>query len=106
VPGEAFWDHYLLAIVDTISVFHPDGQMRDEAYECAPFLGSRMHAAGVTCLDCHDPHTARPKLAGNALCLQCHNGSRAEAPVVAPLTRRIEHLGYCAHREPVAAPVA
>ena len=42
--------HYLLAIVDTISVFHPDGQIRDEAYEYAPFLGSRMHTAGVTCM--------------------------------------------------------
>ena len=50
MPGEAFWDHYLLAIVDTISVFHPDGQIRDEAYEYAPFLGGRMHTAGVTCM--------------------------------------------------------
>src|SRR6266545_5691764 len=91
VPGEAFWDHYLLAIVDTSSVFHPDGQIRDEAYEYAPFLGSRMHAVGVTCLDCHDPHTARPKLAGNALCLQCHNGSRAEAPVIEPAQHSFHH---------------
>ena len=50
MPGEAFWDHYLLAIVNTISVFHPGGQIWDEAYEYAPFLGSRMHTAGVTCL--------------------------------------------------------
>ena len=91
VPGEAFWDHYLLAIVDASPVFHPDGQIGDEVYEYAPFLGSRMHAAGVTCLDCHDPHTARLKLAGNALCLQCHNGSRAGAPVIDPAQHSFHH---------------
>ena len=27
---------------------------------------------GVACTNCHDPHSAKPKLQGNALCLQCH----------------------------------
>ena len=33
-----------------------------------------MGAAGVTCLDCHDPHTAKLKLPqeDNSLCLRCH----------------------------------
>lgn len=84
-PGSSFWDHFLLAIVDESPVFHPDGQIWDEDYEYAPFLGSRMHAAGVTCLDCHDVHAARPKLEGNALCLQCHNGSRAGSPAIDPV---------------------
>lgn len=85
VPGESFWDHFLLAIVDQGNVFYPDGQIWDEDYEYTPFLGSRMHAAGVTCLDCHDVHAARPKMTGNALCLQCHNGSRVGSPVIDPV---------------------
>jgi predicted CXXCH cytochrome family protein len=36
------------------------------------FLQSRMHAAGVTCSNCHDPHSAKLRAAGNALCAQCH----------------------------------
>lgn len=84
VPDGSFWDHYLLAIVDGGDVFHPDGQVRDEDYEFTAFLGSRMHAAGVTCLDCHDPHAGPPRLAGDALCLRCHNGSRAGSPVIDP----------------------
>jgi predicted CXXCH cytochrome family protein len=82
VPGGAFWDHFLLAIVDGRDVFHPDGQVREEDYEYAPFLGSRMHAAGVTCIDCHDPHSGKLKLGGNDLCMQCHNGSRPGSPVI------------------------
>jgi predicted CXXCH cytochrome family protein len=38
-----------------------------------------MHLKGVTCTNCHDPHTATLKLDGNAVCTQCHNPSgRAE----------------------------
>lgn len=73
-------DHYLLAIVDGSDTFYPDGQVREEDYEYTAFLGSRMHAAGVTCLDCHDPHAGRPKLEGDALCMQCHDGRRQGIP--------------------------
>ena len=32
--------------------------MRDEeTYNYAPFKLSKMFAAGVTCSDCHDPHS-------------------------------------------------
>lgn len=85
VPGDSFWDHYLLAIVDDTEVFYPDGQVREEDYEYAAFMGSRMHAAGVTCLDCHDPHLAEPKLRGNDLCIRCHNGTRPGAPIIDPV---------------------
>jgi predicted ATP-dependent protease len=92
-PGDSFWDHYLLAIVDESDVYYPDGQVRDENYEYAAFLGSRMHAAGVTCLDCHDPHAARPKIAGNDLCLRCHNGSRAGSPIIDPVKHSFHQPG-------------
>jgi predicted CXXCH cytochrome family protein len=35
------------------------------------------------CSHCHDPHSAQPKLAGNALCTQCHNtAGRADFPTL------------------------
>lgn len=70
--GDEFLDHFSLVLPDETDVFHVDGQIREEDYEYASFLGSRMHAAGVRCNHCHDPHTSRLRLEGNALCLSCH----------------------------------
>src|SRR5262249_47715153 len=33
---------------------------------------SKMYQQGVRCTDCHDPHSAKPRAAGNALCTRCH----------------------------------
>jgi tetratricopeptide (TPR) repeat protein len=38
-----------------------------------------MYAKGVTCSDCHDPHSGQLKLAGNATCTACHQSSRYDA---------------------------
>lgn len=54
------------------SLYHADGQIDGEVYEYGSFLQSRMHHAGVTCSDCHDPHSAKLRADGNALCAQCH----------------------------------
>ncbi len=86
LPGEAFSDHFGLATADETENYHPDGQVREEDYEYSAFLGSRMHAAGVRCGDCHQPHSARTLLPGNALCLRCHAGGLNRAPVINPLT--------------------
>lgn len=53
-------------------LFFSDGQQRDEVYTYASFLQSRMHAAGVTCSDCHNPHSEKLRAPGNAICAQCH----------------------------------
>ncbi|MFO1311086.1 MAG: multiheme c-type cytochrome [Burkholderiales bacterium] len=53
-------------------LYWPDGQMRDEVYNWGSFLQSRMHAQGVTCSDCHDPHSLKLRAPGNAVCGQCH----------------------------------
>lgn len=52
--------------------YHADGQQLDEVYVYASFLQSRMYAKGVTCSDCHDPHTGKTRAQGNALCESCH----------------------------------
>lgn len=86
-PGDNYYDHYRPALPVEAGVFYPDGQQRDEDFNWTSVLLSRMGHAGVTCLDCHDPHTTRTILpvTNNQLCLQCHaapgrlqpNGTRA-----------------------------
>ena len=84
-PGDDFFDQMRLSIVDGTDTYYPDGQVREEDYEFAGFLGSRMHFKGVVCHDCHNPHSARILLPGNWLCLRCHNGSATNAPVIDPV---------------------
>ena len=87
VPGDSFWDHYLLSIVDHTDTFYPDGQIRDEDYEFTSFMSSRMQHAGVRCMDCHDSHTMKTILPGNQLCMRCHTpGGFPNAPVILPET--------------------
>ena len=52
--------------------YHADGQIKEEVYVYGSFLQSKMYAADVNCLDCHDKHTMKLKIEGNGLCLQCH----------------------------------
>ena len=40
-------------------LYHADGQMLDEVYNYGSFKQSKMFAAGVTCSDCHEPHSAK-----------------------------------------------
>jgi tetratricopeptide (TPR) repeat protein len=71
LPGQLLEETHRLAPVAP-PLYHADGQQRDEVYEWGSFLQSRMHAKGVTCVDCHEPHSLRPRAAGNALCGRCH----------------------------------
>lgn len=88
VPGQAFLDHYALTIPDETDLYYPDGQVREEDYEFGSFLGSRMHTAGVRCIDCHEPHSGKTRVAGDALCMRCHTTPvpPAPAPRIDPLT--------------------
>ncbi len=52
--------------------YHPDGQILDEDYVYASFLQSKMYDNDVRCNDCHNVHTGKLVLEGNALCAQCH----------------------------------
>lgn len=84
-PYDDFFDHYSLTIPDETDIYHPDGQVRDENFEFAAFLGSTMQHRGVTCLDCHPPHRSKPAITGNDLCMRCHNGSRDDSPLIDPV---------------------
>ena len=70
-PGEPYLDGYLPALLEP-GLYHADGQIDGEVYEYGSFLQSRMYHAGVTCSNCHDPHSAKLRADGNALCGQCH----------------------------------
>jgi predicted CXXCH cytochrome family protein len=53
--------------------------MREEVYNWGSFAQSRMHAQGVTCSDCHDPHSLKLRAPGNAVCAQCHQPAKFDA---------------------------
>ena len=94
VPGDSFGQHFQLTTVDESDLYFADGQVRDELYEYGSFHGSKMHTAGVRCVDCHDPHFAKPVLAGNALCMRCHSGAPQQIPgtvVIAPVIDPVAH---------------
>jgi tetratricopeptide (TPR) repeat protein len=84
-PGDKFFDHFELSTVDGSDMFYPDGQIHEEDYEFSAFLGSKMHQAGLTCLDCHPRSLHVAKLHGNNLCLQCHQGGFPKAPKIDPV---------------------
>jgi tetratricopeptide (TPR) repeat protein len=71
VPGAPRMDDYLPATLGE-GLYHADGQQLDEVYVDGSFRQSRMHQAGVGCSDCHNPHSGKLKLKGNAVCLDCH----------------------------------
>jgi predicted CXXCH cytochrome family protein len=61
-------------------LYHSDGQIQDEVYVYGSFLQSAMYEAGVTCSNCHDPHSARLRATGNALCISCHLATAYDSP--------------------------
>lgn len=69
--GAPLLDYYVPQLLNP-PLYHADGQIDDEVYVYGSFVSSRMHQQGVTCSDCHQPHSAELKVAGDGLCLQCH----------------------------------
>ena len=78
VPGRSLLETHWPALL-TDGLYHVTGRMQDEVYNHQSFLLSRMHAHGVTCSDCHEPHSGRLRAPGNAVCTQCHD-PRYERP--------------------------
>ncbi|MGH7332605.1 MAG: tetratricopeptide repeat protein [Candidatus Rokuibacteriota bacterium] len=73
--GRPFLDTTVPALL-TAGLYHADGQILGEVYEYGSVLQSRMHRAGVTCSDCHDPHSLQLRTPGNGVCAQCHLPAR------------------------------
>lgn len=58
----------------SVPLYFPDGQIREEVYVYGSFLQSPMYQAGVSCSDCHEPHSLQLRTGPdpNAVCAQCH----------------------------------
>ncbi len=61
-------------------LYHADGQISDEVFVYGSFVQSKMYHAGVTCRDCHDPHSLKLRAEGNALCAPCHSPATYDRP--------------------------
>lgn len=70
-----FLDNHMPAFL-TEPLYFPDGQILEEVYVWGSFTQSKMHEAGVTCSDCHDPHSLKLRAQGDAVCAQCHLPTR------------------------------
>lgn len=79
VPGTPVSDSYHVALLEP-GLYEADGQMRDEVYNYGSFLQSKMHAKGVSCGNCHEPHGLKLRASGNGLCAQCHTASTFDTP--------------------------
>lgn len=77
--GADLLDTHRLATLDR-PLYWPDGQIRDEVYVLGSFMQSKMHAAGVVCSNCHNPHSGSLLAEGNALCGQCHAPEQFDSP--------------------------
>jgi len=79
-PGRSLSETHLVTPI-TRGLYSADGQMRhdEETYNYIPFKQSAMFAAGVTCGDCHEPHSAKLRRSGDSLCLGCHVDTYAGA---------------------------
>jgi Tfp pilus assembly protein PilF len=73
--GRSFLDYYRPALL-TNPLYYADGQQRGEVYNWGSFLQSKMYANGVTCSDCHNPHSGKLRAEGNVVCAACHLPSK------------------------------
>ncbi|MDF1686438.1 MAG: cytochrome c3 family protein [Parvibaculaceae bacterium] len=71
-PHSDFHNDFNLATLRD-GLYFSDGQILDEVYVYGSFVQSKMHAKGVTCTNCHEPHSLTLVAEGNALCATCHN---------------------------------
>ena len=77
--GQPLTDTHRLALLDE-HLYFPDGQIKDEVYVYGSFIQSRMYAEGVTCSDCHEPHSLKLRAEGNAVCTACHVAAQFDTP--------------------------
>lgn len=76
-----FLDYFNPALPHPGSYF-ADGQIKEEVYVFGSFLQSKMYKNGISCTDCHNPHTLKLKanVTNNTLCLQCHQSQTYNTP--------------------------
>ncbi len=78
-PGRPLLDTHRVALLRD-PLYFPDGQIEDEVYVYGSFLQSKMYRKGVTCKDCHDPHTLQVRGEANSRCAACHLPAKFDTP--------------------------
>jgi tetratricopeptide (TPR) repeat protein len=71
-PGKPLLNTHRVALL-VGGLYTADGQMQDEVYNYGSFLQSKMFHEGVTCSDCHDPHTQKLRRPKQEVCGICHD---------------------------------
>lgn len=71
--GKPLLDTHRLSLLEE-HLYHADGRIFEEVYMYGSFVQSKMYAAGVTCTDCHNPHSGELVTGSNPndVCSQCH----------------------------------
>ncbi len=85
--GENYFDHFRPVLADDKTAYYQDGKVKSESFMFGSFMMCRQYAAGITCADCHDPHTLKTAapIENNKLCMVCHDVSaknRSGAPTI------------------------
>lgn len=82
--GDSFEDHFRLLLYDHPTAYFEDGKADEEDFVFGSLMHSKMGHAGVTCMECHDPHSVELKLPAdnNATCIQCHSTGRMDAQII------------------------
>lgn len=91
--GDSFDQHFLLNLPSINGLWWPNGRQRDEVYTHTGVQLSKMGHAGIGCIDCHDPHSAKPKMEieNNTLCMSCHQSGIRGAPLITSPTAHSHH---------------
>ena len=66
-----FSDNYKNVFLEE-DLYYSDGKIKDEVYVYNSFLQSKMYEEGVTCKNCHDPHSLKLKGGREGVCFSCH----------------------------------
>ncbi len=97
-PGDRLSDTWTLEehkLGETTFTHFPDGTAHKNRMQGNDYVQSAMYAHGIKCSNCHDVHgTKNPgdtKLAGNALCLTCHNTKSPNGPRAASIEAHTHH---------------
>ncbi|MDJ0918162.1 MAG: tetratricopeptide repeat protein [Woeseiaceae bacterium] len=71
--GKPLLDTHRLSFLEE-GLYHADGRTLDEVFVYGSFIQSKMYRAGVTCSDCHNPHSGELYTGPdpNDICAQCH----------------------------------
>ncbi|MEA3331520.1 MAG: cytochrome c3 family protein, partial [Campylobacterota bacterium] len=74
--------------------FYANGMGKKNRMQGNEFVHSMKAKHGITCINCHDPHTLEPtaeKNTGNALCMKCHSFGSPIGPHQSSLEKHTKH---------------